>query len=227
MTVEDEVFKRYNADFKKLIKYGFKKDKDRYFFNTLFKNNEFRAEITILQSGEIQSRVYEVESNEEFLLLKVKSTQGKFVGKIKEEYKQILTDIRNKCYLQTYFIFPQANRIANAIISKYGDNPNFMWEKYSGYGVFKNANNNKWYALIMNIDYSKLGKDNNRPVEIINLKLDKEKILELQKQNGFYPAWHMNKKSWITITLDEIIEDETILQLIKESHSYTVKSKKD
>ena len=58
----------------------------------------------------------------------------------------------------------------------------------------------------------------------MNVKLDKDKIQELLKKDGYYPAWHMNKKSWITITLDEVISDDEIMNLIKESYSYTKKS---
>ena len=224
MTIESEIFKRYSVDFKKLIKYGFKKDKDRYLFNKLFKNNEFRAEIIVLKSGETQGRVYETESDDEFLPLRIKGREGSFTGIIREEYKQILTDIRDNCFVKNYFIYPQSNRITNAIISKYGDSPAFMWEQFPGFGVFKNPTNNKWYGAIMNIDYSKLGKDSKKPVEIINLKLDKNEIQDLIKKDGFYPAWHMNKKSWITVALDETLSDEKILKLIEESHSYTVKT---
>lgn len=227
MIIEDEIFKRYSPDFKTLDKYGFKENKDDFSFEKLFKNGEFIAKIVITKSGKIRGNVYETESNEEFLPLRVENQQGAFVGEVREEYKKILIDIRNKCFSQNYFISKQANRITNAIITEYGDKPDFMWEQYRGYGVFKNADNDKWYGLIMNIDYSKLGDDNNTPVEIIDLKLDKEKIQMLLKEKGFYPAWHMNKKSWITITLDDTLSDEMILNLVRESHSYTVEPQRE
>ena len=226
MAIEEEVFKRYSADFKKLIDYGFKKDKDSFLLEKLFHNDEFRAEIIITKQGEIQGRVYEIESNDEFLPLRALNQQGAFAGIIREEYKKILTDIRDKCFLKKYFISNQADRITNAVILKYGDYPQFLWEQYKGCGVFKNAAGGKWYGIIMNIDYSKIGLENNKPVEIINLKLDKEEIQKLLKRKGFYPAWHMNKKYWITITLDETLQDNEILKLIEESYSYTVKPEK-
>ena len=227
MTIENEIFKRYSVNFEKLVKYGFQKIKDEYSYEKLFHNDEFRAEIIITKSGVVHGKVIEIESNDEFLPLRVENQQGAFVGEIKEDYIRLLTKIRNNCFSKNYFVFPQCNRITNSIISKYGDNPDFMWEQFTDYGVFKNAHNNKWYALIMNIDYSKLGKDNKSPVEVINLKLDKDKIQKFLKQNGFYPAWHMNKKSWITLALDETLSDETILKLVEESYSYTVEPKKE
>lgn len=114
MIIEDEIFKRYSPDFKTLDKYGFKENKDDFSFEKLFKNGEFIAKIVITKSGKIRGNVYETESNEEFLPLRVENQQGAFVGEVREEYKKILIDIRNKCFSQNYFISKQANRITNA-----------------------------------------------------------------------------------------------------------------
>lgn len=218
MTIEDEIFNRYTVDFQKIREYGFIEYKGKFLYEKLFKDDEFKAEIAVSKLGKIEGKVYEVENNEEYLPLRVENQQGAFVGTIREEYKKILTNIREHCFYKNYFIYPQSNRIANTIIAKHGHNPEFMWKQFPNYGVFKNADNNKWYGIIMNIDFSKLGEDNNNPVEIINLKLDKEKIQTLLNQKGFYHAWHMNKKHWITITLDETLTDEKILELVEESY---------
>lgn len=227
MSIESEVFQKYTPDFKKLKEYGFKQIKNAYLFEKLFKSNEFKMVIEISKTGNISGKVFDIENNDEFLLLKVEALSGAFVGEIREEYKKILINIRDNCFSKNYFISTQANRITNSIIEKYGNTPDFMWAQSPGNGVFKNSDNNKWYGIIMNIDYSKLGKDYNTTIEIINLKLDKEKIQSLLRKKGYYPAWHMNKKSWITITLDETLSDETILKLVDESYHYTVDPKKE
>lgn len=229
MNIEDNILKKYVPDFKKLIKYGFKKNKTEYSYEILFKNKKFKAIIKISNTGNISGKVYDLEDNEEFLPIRYlpqESECGAFIGEIREEYKKILTEIRDKCFSKKYFLSEQANRITNLIYAKYNDCPNFLWEQFDDSGVFKNPDTNKWYAIIMNINYSKLGLNNNKPVEVINLKLDKEKIPTLLKENGYYPAWHMNKKYWITVVLDNTLSDEIILNHIEESHSYTVKSAK-
>lgn len=227
MTVENDIFKKYTADFEKLKEYGFVKKKDVFLFQKNFRNDEFRAEITVLKSGEVSGKVYETENNDEFLPLKIETRQGAFIGEIREEYKKILTEIRDNCFSQNYFISNQANRITNMIIKKYGDYPDFMWEKFPQYGVFKNNKSLKWYGLISNIEFSKLGGNNCSLIEIMNLKLNKDKIQKLLEQKGYYPAWHMNKKTWITITLDETLNDNEIMDLIEESYSYTIEPNKN
>lgn len=94
-----------------------------------------------------------------------------------------------------------------------------------GYAIFRNSNSRKWYGAIMNIDKSKIEEKASGEVEIMDIKLEATKIEKLLGEKGFYPAWHMNKKSWITIILDNTISDEDIMKLVEESYSYTVTNK--
>ena len=56
-------------------------------------------------------------------------------------------------------------------------------------------------------------------VEIINVKIDPEKSIELKKRRGFYDAYHMSKKNWITIALDGSVSDDLIVDLLKKSRA--------
>jgi predicted DNA-binding protein (MmcQ/YjbR family) len=69
----------------------------------------------------------------------------------------------------------------------------------------------------MNINKSKITKGNNE-VEIINVKLPEEDIKQLLNSSGYYKAYHMNKKNWITIILDDTINDEKIMDYINKSY---------
>ena len=92
-----------------------------------------------------------------------------------------------------------------------------MWDDLPGCGVFRNNKTNKWFGIIMNVDKSKITKGKGE-VEVINLKLDSNKILNLIKEDGYYKAYHMNKKYWISIILDNTIESKEIFRLIDESY---------
>lgn len=74
----------------------------------------------------------------------------------------------------------------------------------------------------MNIDRSKLDKGKSGEVEIINLKLRPDQVKEALARDGFYPAYHMNKKNWVSIVLDGTLSDESIMDLIERSHFFTV-----
>lgn len=220
MNIEKEIFQKTKIDFSKLIPFGFKKEKDFYIYKTNILKDTFKVEITITMDELVIGKIYELEFNEEYTNYRSPIHTGQFVNKIRTEFIKILTDIKDKCTIKMYFISPQANRITNFIYQKYKDNPEFMWEKSPGHGVFRNKENQKWYAIIMKIKKQKLtGLNQEEDIEVINLKLDEEKIKNLLKNPGFYKAYHMNKKSWLSIILDDTVSDELINSLLMESHA--------
>ena len=57
----------------------------------------------------------------------------------------------------------------------------------------------------------------------INLKVDPEVGVELrEKYTAVKPGYHMNKKHWITITLDGSISDKLIFQWIDNSYNLVI-----
>lgn len=221
MNIEKEIFTKAQVNFKKLEEYGFKKEDNRFIFSKNFMDNQFKAVILVDNDGKVSGKVYDLEMDEEYTNICLKTGEGNFVSTVRENYQNILKEIRENCFQTNFFCFKQANRITQYIIEKYQDQPEFLWEKYPGYGVFRNPNNRKWYAIIMNIDKSKIDQENKGEVEIINLKIEESQIPILLKQPSFYPAYHMNKKNWLTIVLDDTIPDKKIIDYITESHNYT------
>ena len=221
MTIEEELFRKTKIDFKKITKYGFKKDKSLYKYSKNIMNNTFRVDVEINNDGAVKGKVYDLSFGDEYTNFRLEDSSGSFVGQVRDEFKNLLKDIRSKCFTRKNFIYEQSNRIAKAIEEKYGDEPEFEWEKFPGYATFRNKDSKKWYGIIMNIDKSKLEESSTGEIEIIDIKLEPEEIEDLLKQKGFYPAYHMNKKSWITIMLNDTISDEEIMSLIEKSYSYT------
>ena len=223
--MNEDIFIKFTPNFDKLLEYGFKKNKKDYSIQKIFMNNSFKAVITVSGSGKVSGTVYDLENDEEFLPLRIENQEGAFIGEVKSAYINILTDIREKCFTENYFASKQGNRITNLIYQKYKDKPLFLWDDSPDAGVFKNPESLKWYGIIMYIKRTSLGEPSEEMVEVMNVKLDKDKIPELHKRKGFYPAYHMNKKYWITMTFDETLSDEEIMKLIDESHSYTLKKR--
>ena len=226
MKIEETVFKKYKPNFKALIPFGFIKKGDKYFFEKEFFDGQFKSKIEVDKNGFVRGKVYDTENNDEYLPLRIETSQGAFVNEVRTSYRQFLENIREKCFLKEFFIYPQSNRIANLIVNKYGDPPEFLWEKFQGSGVFRNIESNKWYCAILDVDRGKLQKGKSGIVEVIDLKLSPENVQKIIKKPHFYKGWHMNKKYWISVILDETVPDETIMELIEESHSFTVKKKK-
>ena len=215
MTIEEEIFKTYKVNKNKLLKYGFTKDNTYKYSKKIM--NTFEVQITI-DTNNVIGKIYDLESQCEYTNYRVKDASGEFTSKIKEKYINILKDIRKNCFEKNYFIFEKSNNITSKIIQIYETKPEFLWKKHPGYGVFRNKKSGKWFAIIMNIDKSKIIPNKKGEIEIINLKLNDNKYL---KQKGIYPAYHMNKKSWVTIILDDTLKEEKILNLINISYEYS------
>ncbi len=214
------MFKRSIPDYKKILEYGFKLKDNLYTYSKEFFNNSFKAIITIDTNNKVAGEVIDLETNEAYLSLRVKVQNGEYVGKVRDEYISILKDIKEKCFISRYFIFNQTNRISNKINELYNVKPEFLWEDTPGCGVFRRKDSNKWFGIIMNVGKNKVDKkDNQDEVEVMNIKLDEDEIIKLLNLKGFYPAYHMNKKKWISIILDDTLDDEEIIKLVNESYN--------
>ena len=226
MTIEQNIFGQAKADFSKLENFGFVKENNCFIFEKKFANKDFKAVVKVDLSGKVIGDVYDVNTNETYFPLRVENMAPGYSEKIRQEYEKILQHIKKSCFSPAFFEGAQANRLAKAIIEKYGDEPDFPWEKYENYAIFRNKDTKKWYALIMDIAKDKLEDKAKGNIEVVNIKLDDEKIPELLGKKGFYPAYHMNKKYWITLALDGSLEDKLILKLLDESYRYTLPKRK-
>lgn len=218
MIIEDEVFKKYKLKKEKLISYGFKKENEMYKYSKSFMNDTFRADICIDKNGKVSGKVIEIELDEEYTNFRMENAIGEFVNTVRDEYKKILQDIVSNCFGKEEFIFDQSNRITNLINEKYKVLPEFLWEKFPGFGVFRNARSNKWFGIIMNIDKSKIIPEESGEIEVLNIKLD-DNVQNYLSVEGIYPSYHLSKKSWVTIILDDILSDKEIMDLIDISYN--------
>ena len=215
MNLEEKTFDKYEPDFNRLLDYGFIKDKDDYVFQKDF-GSSLEAFVMVKPNGKIIGRVMDRELDEEYISFRLPSQIGEYAAKVKEEYVAILEDIRDNCFVKRPFHSAQANRIAERIKLQYGVLPEFLWEKFPGYGVFRNVNSTKWFGLISLIDRGKLIKKAKGTVEVLNVRTGNETEKYLHEE-GIYPAFHMNKKNWVSIILDDTLTDDEIMKLVERS----------
>ena len=77
----------------------------------------------------------------------------------------------------------------------------------------------------MNVSYKKVNKKSKDEsiVEIVNIKIMPDEFDDLLKINGIYEAYHMNKKNWISILLNDSLDDELLFKLLDNSYKYVDK----
>ena len=107
------------------------------------------------------------------------------------------------------------------ILNHYSTEPDYPWADTPHAAVFRHANNRKWFALMMEVPRSRLGLPGAEPLDIVNFKCDPILISSLRGETGIFPAYHMNKTSWITAALDGSVPAETIELLLDVSYELT------
>ena len=107
------------------------------------------------------------------------------------------------------------------ILNYYATQPDYPWADTPRAAVFRHAGNRKWFALVMEVPRDKLGLPGTEKFDIVNFKCDPLLIASLRGETGIFPAYHMNKASWITAALDGSVPAETIELLLDVSYELT------
>ena len=106
---------------------------------------------------------------------------------------------------------------------KYGSELEFLWADTPDCAICRRGDSKKWYAVFMVVKRGKLkgcAGDPEAEVEIINLRLPPEELPELVDGENFFPAYHMNKKNWVSVRADGVPE-RLLLRMIDVSYALT------
>ncbi len=211
-------FKNLTIDFSKLLKIGFVKENEWYKYEKKIMNDQFLLIIKIDKNKNITSDIIEISTNEKFLRYYVINSTGEYVNKIRDEYNNIIEQIKNTCCQREIYKSEYTNLIIKYIREKYHDELEYLWEKFSNTAVWRNKVNNKWYGILFIVEKSKIGIMEEGSIEIIDLLLEKEKVKLIVDNKKYFPGYHMNKKYWITIKLDGSVDINEIYKLIDNSY---------
>lgn len=217
----DEIFDNKKANFDKLTKFAFKKQNDIYTYEQKLSNPNFLLKITIGKDDKVNAKIIDIAFNDEYNLHNVQNFYGPFKAQISNEYQKILTEISEKCFENigdNKFNSIQAKEIIEYIKNKYHDELEFLWDKYPKSAIARCKETKKWYLLITKIKASSLKLNLDKEIVIINLHNNEDEILKLLNNKQYFLAYHMNKKHWYTIILDNGLESNAIFKQIDESY---------
>ena len=205
---------KYNFSKEQLLQFGFREEAEKLIYRKEIIDSSFLIEIVFVNS-QLMIEVYDLEYDEIYSLFSVDSAVGETVQNIREHVENLLISILG--------LADESGKIGSEVIDycyKYGGNHVNPFKKHPDILAFVNEKN-KWYALLSAVEYNKLNKntDITTKVKILNLKYPTDKILDIIDNQNIFPAYHMNKKHWISIVLDKNIKLETIKELIDISYS--------
>ena len=120
-------------------------------------------------------------------------------------------------------ILAKQNAIAY-IRNNYGVAEDYPWDDSDAF-VFRHRVSRKWFCLFMDISASYLGIDDNRVITVVNLKAPRSIRDDLLREEGIYPAYHMNKQHWISLDLRKA--NEKMLEVLIDMSFKATAMKKD
>lgn len=112
----------------------------------------------------------------------------------------------------------QLERMERFIEERFGGTPEHLWARSPQDAICRHAASGKWYVLFMEVPGNRLGLAKEDSVWILNLRCDPRMTGSLLLEEGFLPAYHMNKNSWISILLDGTVPDGKIQALLELSY---------
>lgn len=211
-------FYKKKIRYERLVPFGFAEAENGYEYKALIADNQFRMTVKIYNDGKAQSNVYDLSNGEEFVLHLIPSAAGLFVNTVREDYEQVISAIEKSCTEPDVFKCEQTKELIEYVRNTYGDELEYLWQKFPDNAVWRKKDNEKWYAAILTVSRRKLGLDSDEIVEIIDLRADKTKMEGIVDNEKYFPGWHMNKKSWYTIILDGSVPTSEIIRRINESY---------
>lgn len=202
-----ELFDQYKVNFENLKKLGFSFDGKLYCYKTLIMDNQMKLTITIDTKGHLTTEVFDLDADEVYTLFLVEEASGAFVGEVRKEYEKALCNIRDNCYEKTIFTSNFSAMIIQYVEKKYGDKLEFLWEKTPTNAVLRRSDNKKWYCALLKVKAKVLGLEGENFVEVIDFRENPDFIANIitdqNKSSDYFPAYHMNKKYWLTIKLTD------------------------
>lgn len=218
MIDETDFYKRQQIIWEKLEPYGFIKEENGYYYEALLLEGQFNLQVVITNNGQVMTILMDTYAETEYVLHRVRDAQGQFIGSVRAAYEEQLAQIAAKCFAPEVFRSPSAKAIIAYIEQQYGDNLEFLWEKHPDTAVYRRKDSQKWYLVIFNLSKKKLGFDDDGTIEIIDVRVNPDKLSQLIDNKNYFHGYHMNKRHWLTVSLESSVAIETLYRLIDDSY---------
>lgn len=212
------IFRYKKVVLSKLPGYGFSAAESGYDYSVKICENQMLLTVRIDSRGEVDTEVVDTETGEPYTLFLVEDAAGEFVGKVRSDYTRVLEDIAEKCFESEVFKGAHTARLIDYVREKYGDELEFLWENTPDCAIWRRADNRKWYAAILTVQYKKLGIDREGYVELIDMRMEPTELDKAVDGKTYFRGYHMNKKLWVTMLLDGSASFDELTRRLDESY---------
>jgi len=221
--LEFSAFKNKKPNFKKLECFGFKKSGKDYVYSKNITENRFKMEVLITKGGKISTKLTDTDTKEPYTLHLSPLSEGSFVGRVKEEYENVLSKIADNCFEMDVFKNKTTKDVIKFIKEQFDVEPEYLWEKFPNNAVFRRSDTQKWFAIIMTVKKSSLNLQGSGTVEIMDLRMLQEEKEALIDNKIYLPGYHMNKNTWFTVLLEDFTPLDDVFPKIHKSYTLAKK----
>ncbi|MCQ2771948.1 MAG: MmcQ/YjbR family DNA-binding protein [Bacilli bacterium] len=165
-------------------------------------NEQFSLRFELV-GEEIIVRAIDNDFGDEYAPFNVENNHGDTTLFLREKAEEILQFFKDKIGSNSL----DRETLFKHISETYLVEPTHPFQDPAEAIVFRNEFG-KWFVLYMVVNAKHFYKDREDEVEVINIKLPPEKVKETIKQGIAHTCYHMNKKYWVSIILDEVTLDE-------------------
>ena len=207
-----EFFRRLRVKRRTLPKFGFRKTSAGWMYSEPVANDALVCVITVDAKGAVTENTVDAATNEEYVQHRIAAASGKFVAGVRRDIMALMQRIADACFERDVFKTALARDILSFAEAEWGETPEFLWKSFPDYAVLRRKDTGKWYALVARLTADKVGGSRKDVVEVVNLR-------RTEGMDGprFLPAYHMNKKTWTTVVLDETIDANKLLRFLTVS----------
>ena len=213
-----DFFKYKRVNFAKLAAFGFQKRGDAWRYTAPVLEGEFDLTVCIAEDGAVTTQLIEREFGEPYTLHLVEEAAGEFVGRVREAVGAVLRDVATRCFDKSVFREAQTQALIAHVREKYGAEPEYLWDRFPDCAIWRRADNEKWFGIVLTVQRKKLGLVGEEIVESLDVRRDPEELKMMIDGKRYFPGWHMNKKHWITVPLDDTLPMDEIFSLVEESY---------
>ena len=224
MTDFEKLFSSGEPNSEKLLKNGFIKTESGYFKESKLK--DFLLRVRVTEEGKVEAELFDPEADAPYTLHLVENAGGNFVGEVRKDYEDALLLLAETCFDHAVYKQRLTKDLIQYAKERFDEDSEYLWERYPDCGVLRHQGNRKWYAVIMTVAGNKVGLSTENIVEIVDIRAEEEVVNSLVEKRGFAPAWHMNKKSWLTILLDGSVAFSTVVEMLEKSRALAAKKSK-
>lgn len=204
-----------NPDMTLLTQYGFETTADGLVCRYGIEGTDLYA-IYTYSNDNLSVSVYDSFDDEPYPLFEDASSTGKFVTGIRYSVVHFAETVLEKAKVQENSL---RDKVIQLFSERYGigyDNP-WSSDPVDRQNLVFRIPSGKWVGLLMTIPISRLGLPGESLIDCINLKHRPDDIDQVIDEVTVFPAYHMNKKHWITVLITPKSDRNRIISLIEES----------